>query len=133
MLLESPGKNQDNRTTSYSNKKSLRKQKTYAAEEDIDDEVEKIVGLVTEHDLSANSRSNWVFDSGATCHMCNNEELFDQIIDLEMPQEITVYDGHPVQATGRGDIILRMNVPNVKSKNASYQMFCMFLIYCIIF
>ena len=28
-LLESPGKNQDNRTTSYSNKRPLRKQKAY--------------------------------------------------------------------------------------------------------
>ena len=64
--------------------------------------------------LSANRRSNWVVDSGATCHMCNNEELFDQIIGLEMPQEITVGGGHSVQATGRGDVILRMNVLNGK-------------------
>ena len=70
--------------------------------------------MVTEHALSANRRSNWVIDSGATCHMCNNEELFDQIIGLEMPQEITVDDGHSVQATGRGDVILRMTVLNGK-------------------
>ena len=114
MLLESPGKNQGNRTTSYSNKKPLRKQKTYAAEEDTDDEGEKIVGLVTEHALSANRRSNWVVDSGTTCHMCKNEELFDQIIGLETSQEITMGDGYSVQATGRGDVILRMNVPNGK-------------------
>ena len=38
MLLESPGKNQDNKTTSYSNKKILRKQKAYAAQEDTDNE-----------------------------------------------------------------------------------------------
>ena len=46
--------------------------------------------------------------------MSNNEELFDQIIGLEIPQEITVGDRHSVQATGRGDFILRMNVPNGK-------------------
>ena len=114
MLPESTGKNQDNRTTSYSNKRLLRKQEVYAAEEDTDEKGEEIVGLVTEHALSANRRSNWVVDSGATCHMCNNEELFDQIIGLEIPQEITVGDGHSVQATGRGDFILRMNVPNGK-------------------
>ena len=106
MLLESPGINQDNRTTSYFNKKPLRKQKAHAIEEDTDKEREEIVVLVTEHALSANRRSNWVVDSGATCHMCNNEELFDQIIGLEMPQEITVGDGHSLQATGRGDVIL---------------------------
>ena len=52
--------------------------------------------MVTEHVLSADRRSNWVVDSGATCHMCNNEELFDQIIGLEMPKEITMCDGHSV-------------------------------------
>ena len=96
MLLESPGKHQDNGTTSYSKKRSLRKQKANAAEEDTDDKGEQIVDLVTEHVLSADRRRNWVVDSGATCHMCNNEELFDQIISLEMPKEITVCDGHSV-------------------------------------
>ena len=122
MLLVSPGKNQDNRTTSYSSKSPFRKHKAYiyiyiyiyATEEDTDDEGEEIVGLVTEHALSANRRSNWFVDSGVTCHMCNNKELFDQIIHLEMPQEITVGDGHSVQATGQGDNTLGMNVPNGK-------------------
>ena len=114
MLLVSPGKNQDNRTTSYSNKRPLREKMAYAAEEDTDGKGEEIVGLVTEHVLSANRRRNWFVDSGATCHICNNEELFDQIIGLEIPQEITVGDGQSVQATGRGDVILRMNVPNGK-------------------
>ena len=74
----------------YSNKRPLRKQEAYAAEEDTDDEREEIVVLITKHALSANKRSNCVVDSVATCHMCNNEELFHQIIGLEMPQEITV-------------------------------------------
>ena len=78
----------------------LRKQKVYAAEEDTDDKGQEIAGLVTEHVLSANRRSSWVVDSGVTCHMCDNQKLFDQIIGLEMPQEITVGDGHSVQATG---------------------------------
>ena len=88
-----------------------RKQKAYA---DTDDEGVEIHRLVTEHALSANRRSNWVVHSGATCHMCNNQKLFDQIIGLETPQETTVGDGHSVQATSRGDVILRLNVPNRK-------------------
>ena len=104
----------------------------YAAEEDTDDKGQEIAGLVTEHVLSANRRSSWVVDSGVTCHMCDNQKLFDQIIGLEMPQEITVGDGHSVQATGWGDVILRMNVLNGKIWNVSYQMFCKFLIYHII-
>ena len=71
-------------------KKPLREQKEYAAEEDTDDEGKEIVGLVTEHALSANRRSNWVIDFDATFHMCNNDELSDQTIGLEMPQEITL-------------------------------------------
>ena len=96
MLIVSPGKNQDNRTTCYSNKNPLRKQKAYAAEEDADDEGEEIADLATEHALSANRRSSQVVRSAVTRHMCNNEELFDHIIGLEMPQEITVGDAHSV-------------------------------------
>ena len=70
--------------------------------------------MVTEHALSANRRSNWVVYSGAACHMYNNQKLFDQIIGLETPQETTVGDGHSFQTTSRGDVILRMNVPNRK-------------------
>ena len=96
MLLKSCGENQGNKTTSDSNERPLKKQRVCAAEEDTDKESRKIVGLVTEHVSSANKRSNWVVDSGGTCRMCNNEELFDYIIGLEMPQEITVGDGHSV-------------------------------------
>ena len=46
------------------------------------DKGQEIVRLVTEYVLSANRRSIWVVDSGATCHMCNNQKLFDQIIGL---------------------------------------------------
>ena len=51
-----------------------------------------------------------------------------------MPQEIRVGDEHPAQAPSWGDVILRMIGPKGKiRKYVSYQMFCMFLIYCIIF
>ena len=116
MLLESPGKNQDNKTKSYSNKSRQDNRRRMLPEEDTDDEGEEIVGLVNEHALSANRRSNCFVDSGATCHMCNNEELFDQTIGVETPQKITVGDGHSVQAIGRGDVTLRMNVPNQKNQ-----------------
>ena len=32
--------------------------------------------LVVCHALSAGSKGNWIVDSGATCHMCNDEKLF---------------------------------------------------------
>ena len=46
--------------------------------------------------------------------MCNNEKLFDQIIGLDMPQGIIVGDGHSVQATDQGDVVLKMNGLNGK-------------------
>ena len=35
-------------------------------------------GLVVQHSLSSecNMRDQWIIDSGATCHMCNQEMLF---------------------------------------------------------
>ena len=36
-------------------------------------------GLVVQHALSladSNRRDEWILDSGATCHMCNNESMF---------------------------------------------------------
>lgn len=47
----------------------------------------------------------------ATCHMCNDKELF-----VETPQEITVGDGHSVTATGKGNATLDMNLMNGKGK-----------------
>ena len=32
--------------------------------------------LVVSHALSASATSNWIIDSGATCHICNDKTLF---------------------------------------------------------
>ena len=42
-------------------------------------------GLVVQHALSladSNTRDEWILDSGATCHMCNNESMFCDLQDL---------------------------------------------------
>ena len=52
----------------------------------------------------------------ATCHMCNDKELFDHVSVLETPQEITVGDGHSITATGKGNTTLDMNLMNGKVK-----------------
>ena len=38
-------------------------------------------GLVVRHALSADSNSHdqWIIDSGATCHMCNNDAMFSEL------------------------------------------------------
>ena len=89
-------------------KKKPARQKAYAAEKESDEE---IIGLVVEHALTASETlTNWIVDSGATCHMCYEEDLFIDIAELEEPQKITVGDGSSVEAVGRGTVELFMKV-----------------------
>ena len=52
--------------------------------------------------------------AGSAPDMFRDEELFDQVSVIDTPQEITVGDGYSVQATGKGNVILEMNLPNGK-------------------
>ena len=79
-------------------------------------------GLVVQHALSAgdsNARDQWILDSGATCHMCNNEEMFSNLCTLRSPLNVTLGDGRNLQATGRGNVILMMNLPQGKKENCT--------------
>ena len=62
--------------------------------------------LVTTHAQTASSRGNWIVDSGATCHMCSDKSLFSELRTLETPQEVTLGDGHNLQATADGTVML---------------------------
>ena len=75
---------------------------------------EEIIGLVAEHALTTSNKSNWIVDCGATCHTCKDEEVFDHISVLDVPQDITVGDGYSVRTTGKGNIVLDMYLPNGK-------------------
>ncbi len=70
--------------------------------------------LVACHALLANAASNWIVDSGATCHMCSDGELFQELQSLKKPVEVTFGDGHMLNATGRGTVSLKMKLPTVK-------------------
>ena len=67
------------------------------------------VGLMTKHALSAsvNPPDSWVIDSGATCHMCNDDMLFTEMRYLKQPQEIMLGDGHILEAIGVGVVELQ--------------------------
>jgi len=60
--------------------------------------------LVVTHTLSANSESssNWIIDSGATSHMCNDQSSFEHTDLFKKPQEVTLGDGHTLNAIGQG-------------------------------
>lgn len=99
----------ERQTPSTYGKNRMKPQNVCTAEEEEDDD-EEIISLVAENTLAVNGKSNWIVDSGATCHMCNEEELFEEISSLEIPQDITVGDGYSVQAIGKGTVTLEMNI-----------------------
>ena len=82
-------------------------------------------GLLVQHALSADSdaRDQWIFDSGATCHMSNNEGMFSEVHALCNPINVTLGDGRNLRAVGRGNVILTMKVRN-KTKRCSYPSRC---------
>ena len=95
------------------------KQKAYAVKEELrysqkDDE--GMIGLVAEQVLATKNISNWIVDSGATCHMCNDKSLLTDIEDIEETQDITLGDGYAVNATAKGTVELNMYLTIGKSQ-----------------
>ena len=72
-------------------------------------------GLVVQHALSTDGRINgeWILDSGATCHMCNKQSMFNGL------QSVTLGDGRDLKATGRGNVVLTMNLPQGNTKTCT--------------
>ena len=69
------------------------------------------IGFMVNHVMSASSTghlNDWIVDSGATCHMCNDDKLFVELCSLEQPLEVTLGDGYVVEATGRGTVALKV-------------------------
>ena len=80
-------------------------------------------GLVVQHALASeyNARDRWILDSGATCHMCNQETLFSGYQALQNPLNVVLGDGRSLQATGQGSVVLKMKLPNGKIKACTLQ------------
>ena len=78
-------------------------------------------GLVVQHALSADSNAHdqWIIDSGATCHMCNNEAMFSELRALHSPLNVTLGDGRNLQGVGRGNIVLTMNLSHGKMESCT--------------
>ena len=88
---------------------------TFTAEDESSSDRES-TGLVVQHALSSkcNTPDQWILDSGATCHVCNKKELFSQFQALQIPLNVTLGDGRNLQATGRGNVVLTMSLPQCK-------------------
>ena len=68
--------------------------------------------MVTTHALSTVSRGKWIVDSGATCHMCNDQEQFVEFRKLSNTQEVTLGDGHTLDGTGIGVVKIETLLPD---------------------
>ena len=53
-----------------------------------------------------NSTMSWLIDSGASNHMCNNRDYF-QNFKASSDKEITIADGNKMKIIGEGDIIIK--------------------------
>ena len=79
------------------------------------------LGLVVQHVLSADvvkksAGTNWIVDSGATCHVCNDSSLFIELHNLKNPLDIILGDGHTLRATRCGTVILLLKSGSLNRK-----------------
>ena len=58
---------------------------------------------------------DWIVDSGAVHHMCNDVKLFVKLHILKQPLEVTLRNGCPVEATGQGTVVLEISSTSVKT------------------
>ena len=77
--------------------------------------------LVATHALTATSKGSWIIDSGATCHMCNDETAFDELRPLETPLQVTLGDGRSLKATAEGIVRIEALMPNGSTQKCTLR------------
>ena len=106
----------DNKKKESKERKESKHRANHAQQNDSTSSSDEDAIFIT-HALGARSASNnWIVDSGMTSHMRNDEGLFREIECLKRPQEVTLGDGHSLQATGQGTVSLHMNLPDGKTR-----------------
>ena len=58
--------------------------------------------------LVVKSRSDWIVDSGATSHMCNDQTMFTELRQLGSDDKVMLGDGSTLQATEEGTVDVDM-------------------------
>ena len=58
--------------------------------------------------LVAKSRNDWIVDSGATCHMCNNRNMFVELRQLQPDEKVTLGGGSSLNVAGEGTVDMDM-------------------------
>jgi len=58
--------------------------------------------------LVAKSKDDWIVDSGATCHMCNDRRMFTEFKQLGSSEKVTLGDGRSLDVAGEGTVDMDM-------------------------
>ena len=56
----------------------------------------------------ARSKSDWIVDSGATSHMCNDRRMFTELRQLGSDEKVTLGDGSTLEVAGEGTVDVDM-------------------------
>lgn len=77
--------------------------------------------FVTSQALVTVSKGRWIVDSGATCHMCNDESQFIELKQLETIQKVRLGDGRLLDGIAEGTVKLETLLPDGKTKNCKME------------
>lgn len=92
------------------------KQKERVNKAAVDYSSDESVGLIVQHALKTSMISpEWIIDSGATTHMCNDKTLFTEMRRTE-PVNITLGDGHAITSNSMGKIRLEVEASHGNEK-----------------
>ena len=101
---ETPQASQETRNKLKANRVEVRQRDSSSSDSDC-------TGLMVSQMMSASCSSqmnDWIVDSGATCHMCNDDKLFVELRSLNQPLGVTLGDGCEVEVTRQGIVVLEM-------------------------
>ena len=84
------------------------------------------IGPVTSSILfTSKKETKLIIDSEATCHMCNDAEKCMDFESFDVAQEITLGDGHSVEALEKGTIEMSLKLPNKNQRECYlYETLC---------
>ena len=76
-------------------------------------EQEEDIALCTSKGKTYNEislKNCWIIDSGATAHVCSQDELLSEVTDIETAQKIYVGNGHAIVASKEGKVGLTKHI-----------------------
>ena len=95
------------------------------------------IDMITEvHIVVIANSLDWWFDSGATVHVCNNEEQFNTYEESSIEQELLMGNHNKAKVHGKGTVEVKMSfgkklvltnvyhVPNIKKNLVSTNLLC---------